>query len=211
MAWRKEIRGMPVVSVGEGKDLGRVDALLVDPDEARVRWLRLGKGGFFGETRVIAVGAIEAIGENAITVDSEASATRIEEVAEAQELARDKRRLVGNRVLTEKGRLLGEIHDYELDEDTFRIIQYEIGKGDLLGAQPRYIAAERVRTIGPDAVLVEASTEEDLVRKTDEHETDNEIEAPDEAAVGWSLRSEDAGEPADDEEAGSGGGRNWFT
>jgi uncharacterized protein YrrD len=206
VAWRKEIRGMPVVSVGEGKELGRVDTLLVDPDEASVRWLRLGKGGFFGETRVIAVRAIEAIGENAITVDSEASATRIEEVAEAQELVRDKRRLVGNRVLTEKGRLLGEIHDFELDEDTFRILQYEVGKGDLLGAQPHYIAAERVLTIGPDAVLVEAGVEEDLAQ-----DVDDEVDAPDEPAKGWTLRSEDAGEPAADADAGSGGGKNWFT
>lgn len=210
MAWRKQIRGMPVVSLGEGKELGRVDALLVDPDEARVRWLRLGKGGFFGETRVISVQAIEAIGENAITVDSEASATRIEEVAEAQELARDKRRLVGNRVLTEKGRLLGEIQDFELDEDTFRIVQYEIGKGDLLGTQPHYIPAERVRTIGPDAVLVEAGVEDDLARDADTPNAGDDVEAPDKPAMGWPLRSETADEPADDEQAASGGGQNWF-
>jgi uncharacterized protein YrrD len=210
VAWQKEIRGMPVVSVGEGKELGRVDALLVDPDEARVRWLRLAKGGFFGETRVIAMRAIEAIGENAITVDSEASAVRIDEVAEAQEMARDKRRLIGNRVLTDKGRLLGEIHDYELDEDTFHIIQYEIGKGDLLGSQAYYIAAERILTIGPDAVLVESGAEEDLPRAAEEPVARDEVEAPDEAAPGWALRSDTADEPADDETPG-GGGQSRFT
>lgn len=163
MAWWKEIKGIPVVSVAEGKELGKVDTLLVDVDAGTVRWLRLGKGGFFGETRVISVDAIQAIGENAITVDSETSAVRIEEVTEAEELSRDKRRMIGNRMLTNEGRLLGEIRDYEIDDDTFQITCYEIGKSDLLGTRSRHAAADYVLTIGPDAVLVDAAIEGELL------------------------------------------------
>lgn len=163
MTWWKEIKGMPVVSVAEGKELGKVDTLLIDPDDGSIRWVQLAKGGFFGETRVISVHAVQAIGENAITVDSEASAMRIDEVPDAQELAREKRRVLGNRILTNKGRLLGEIRDYEIDAETFRITRYEIGKSDLLGARSRYVAADHVLTIGPDAVLVDAAVESELL------------------------------------------------
>ncbi len=177
MAWWKEIRGMPVVSVAEGKELGKVDALLVDVDAGKVRWLQLGKGGFFGETRVIPVDAVQAIGENAITVDSETSAVRIDEVAEAQEMSRDKRRIVGNRVLTNKGRLLGEIRDYEVDDETFQITRYEVGKGDLLGTRSQTAIAGYVLTIGPDAVLVDAAIESEwLAAEMAEPEEGEEIE-----------------------------------
>ncbi|MFQ5859012.1 MAG: PRC-barrel domain-containing protein [Anaerolineae bacterium] len=159
MAWLKEIRGMPVVSVAEGKELGKVDSLLVDVGAGTVRWLQLGKSRFFGETRVISVDEIQAIGENAITVESETAAVRIDRVTEAQELSREKRRIIGTRVLTNKGRMLGEIRDYEIDVDTFQITRYEIGKGDLLGARSRVATADYVLTIGPDAVLVDAAIE----------------------------------------------------
>lgn len=178
MAWLKQVRGLPAVSVAEGKDVGKIDALLVDTDDRVVRWLRLGKAGFFGETRVISVDAVQAVGENAITIDSEASAVRIEEVAEAQDLAQDRRRIVGNRMLTDKGRLLGEIRDYEIDEETFEIVRYEIGKGDLIGTQARRVPADYVLTIGPDAVLVDASIEDDLLAEEAERATPWEPEEP---------------------------------
>lgn len=191
MAWQRGIRGMPAVSVAEGKELGKVDALLVDMDTGAVRWLRLGKGGFFGETRVISTDAVQAIGENAVTVDSEASAVRIQEVAEAQELSRDKRRIIGNRVLTNKGRLLGEIQDYEIDVDTFQITHYRIGKSDLLATRSRDVSADYVLTIGPDAVLVDAAIEEELI-----------IEEPEEpqALPPESLEEEEAKEARSGEE-----------
>ena len=176
MAWWKEIKGMPVVSVAEGKELGKVEALLVDPEAGEARWLRLGKGGFFGENRVISTDAVQAIGENAVTVDSETSAVPIDEVAEAQELSRDKRRILGNRVLTNRGRLLGEIRDYEIDDETFQITRYEIGKGDLLGTRSRQASAGFVLTIGPDAVLVDAAIEGELAAEGAEPaETPEEI------------------------------------
>jgi len=178
MAWWKEIRGMPVVSVAEGKEVGKVDALLVDPEAGEVRWLRLGKGGFFGENRVISTDAVQAIGENAITIDSETSAVLIDEVAEAQELSRDKRRILGNRVLTNRGRLLGEIRDYEIDDETFEITRYEIGKGDLLGSRSQQATANYVLTIGPDAVLVDAAMERELV--AGEREEPEGLEEPEE-------------------------------
>ncbi len=168
MAWLRDIQGMPVLSVAEGKELGKVDALLFDIEDRVIRWLQLGKAGFFGETRVISVDAVQAIGENAITVDSESSAVPIEDIAEAQELARDKRRIVGNRMLTDRGRLLGEIRNYEIDEETFEITQYEIGKGDLIGTRPQVVPADYVLTIGPDAVLVEAEIEDELLEKVEE-------------------------------------------
>jgi uncharacterized protein YrrD len=163
MTWWKEIRGLSVVSLAEGKELGKIDALLVDVDITTVRWLQLRKGGVFGRTRVISVDAVQAVGENAITVDSETSAVLRRESSEAQKLAQDKRRIIGNRVLTNKGRLLGEIRDYEIDVETFKITRYEIGKGDLLGTRTQPVAADYVLTIGPDAVLVEAAIESELL------------------------------------------------
>ncbi len=199
MAWLRKIRGMPAVSVAEGKEVGKVDAVLVDVDAGAARWLRLGKVGFFGGTRVISVDAIQAIGENAITVDSETSAVPIDDVAEAQELSQDKRRIVDNRMLTNKGRLLGEIRDYELDDETYEIVRYEIGKADLLGAQAQRVPADYVLTIGPDAVLVDAAIEDEIsLEVPEEPEEPEETWEPEEPAEegAWEPEEQEAPEEA---------------
>lgn len=162
MAWWKQLKGMPVVSVAEGRELGKVETLLVDVETGTVKWVQLARRSFLGKRRIVSMAVVGAIVENAITVDSEESVRRLEEVPEARELSRDRRRIIGNRVLTNKGRLLGQIRDYEFDEDTFQIVRYEIGKGDLLGTRSRLAYAEHVLTIGPDAVLVDAAIESDL-------------------------------------------------
>lgn len=67
----EDIRGRNVVD-SAGEDIGDVKDLLIDEDEAKVRFLQVGSGGFLGigdETFLIPVDAITHIDDNAVRVN----------------------------------------------------------------------------------------------------------------------------------------------
>lgn len=67
----EDIRGHSVVD-SSGEDIGDVKDLLIDEDEAKVRFLQVGSGGFLGlgeETFLIPVDAITHIDNNTVRVN----------------------------------------------------------------------------------------------------------------------------------------------
>lgn len=68
-----DIRGRFVVD-RSGDDIGKVDALLIDDQESKVRFLRVASGGFLGigeKTFLIPVDAVTRITEETVTIDQE--------------------------------------------------------------------------------------------------------------------------------------------
>src|SRR5512134_2389145 len=75
MASYNKVKGLSIITLQEGKKIGVVDDLLVDPDRGRVRWLRVqGQDTrlFGGQSRWVPIEAVHAVGDNAVTIDSEA-------------------------------------------------------------------------------------------------------------------------------------------
>ena len=71
------MKGLPVVTVAEGKRVGKIDDLVVDPDLKTVSWLRLHDGGvgmLGGERLWVSAAAVHGIGEHAVTINTEADA-----------------------------------------------------------------------------------------------------------------------------------------
>ena len=67
----EDIRGRKVLDQ-TGEEIGDVGALMIDRDEARVRFIRVAAGGFLGigeKTFLVPVDAITAITDDHITVD----------------------------------------------------------------------------------------------------------------------------------------------
>lgn len=70
---RADIRGLTVVD-SAGEDIGTVEDLLVDDEEERVRFLRVGAGGFLGigrEHLLVPVEAVVDIADERVTVSRE--------------------------------------------------------------------------------------------------------------------------------------------
>ncbi|MGI8485269.1 MAG: PRC-barrel domain-containing protein, partial [Thermomicrobiales bacterium] len=67
----EDIRGRKVVDKN-GDDIGDVDALMIDTDEAKVRFIQIGAGGFLGigeKHFLIPVDAITSINDDTVHVD----------------------------------------------------------------------------------------------------------------------------------------------
>lgn len=148
----EDLLGMPLVSVAEGRQVGKLKGLEIDMRDGRVAYLR-----FEGEGRaggVVPWGAVRSVGADAITIESLSAVLDAVPHADLPNLTAQ----VGDRpVVTESGTRIGTITGYDLDELTGRIADYRLPNGGLLGrltgSEVRFGHADIV-SFGRDAIVV---------------------------------------------------------
>ena len=147
----RELKGMPVLTLQEGERLGQVRELILDPATRQVVALVLDQRTSGKEEQVVATANVRNVGTTAITVEDRSSLVPLNRIPRFQELARARKPVQGKMVMSESGTRLGQVDDMEVDVETFQIVSLVL-KG-LLGRR-RVISADRVRTIGADAIVV---------------------------------------------------------
>lgn len=153
------VKGLPVITMAEGKQIGKVDDLVVDPERKAVSWLRLHSGGMLsGERLWVSTEAVHGVGENAVTIDAEADARTPADAPEALALVKAKREVIGNKVMTENGERLGEVRDYEFDPETFALTSLSVPPGMNVVGEILTIAGDKVLAIGEDVLVVAADS-----------------------------------------------------
>ena len=158
MARYEFVKGLPVIAMAEGKQVGKVDDLVIDPDRKAVSWLRLHSGGLLGGERLwVSVAAVHGVGEDAVTINAEADAHAPADAPEALALVKAKRGVIGNKVITENGERLGEVRDYEFNPETFALISLSVPPGMNVIGEILTIPGDKVLTIGEDVVVVAAA------------------------------------------------------
>ena len=76
MARYEFMKGLPVITMAEGKQIGKIDDLIVEPERKAVSWLRLHSGGMLGGERLwVSTEAVHGIGADAVTINAEADAS----------------------------------------------------------------------------------------------------------------------------------------
>ena len=155
MARYEFVKGLPVITMAEGKQIGKVDDLVVDPERKAVSWLRLHSGGMLGGERLwVSTDAVHGVGEHAVTINAEADARAPADAPEALALVKAKREIIGNKVMTENGERVGEVRDYEFNPDTFALTSLSIPPSMGLAGDTLMIAGDKVLTIGEDVIVV---------------------------------------------------------
>jgi uncharacterized protein YrrD len=153
MRKRKDLEGLAVVDLAGGKKLGTLRDLVVSPDNGRVVALTMGGGFLGGDESYVTAADVRAVGPDAVTVESEHVARAASEMPEELRAAQEaSRALHGKKVVTENGAFLGTVSDYLIDESAMRVTGLTIGGGLLSGEDA--IAADRIVSLGPDAVIV---------------------------------------------------------
>ena len=157
MARYEFMKGLPVITMAEGKQVGKVDDLIIDPERKAVSWLRLHSGGMLGGERLwVSTEAVHGVGENAVTINAEADARAPADAPEALALVKAKRGIIGNKVITENGEHLGVVRDYEFDPDTFALTSLSVPPGMNVVGEILMIPGNKVLTIGEDTIVVAA-------------------------------------------------------
>ncbi|MHB1419327.1 MAG: PRC-barrel domain-containing protein [Bacillota bacterium] len=161
----KKLLTMPVISLEDGQNLGRVRGLVIDTQNLEIAALTIHQRGWFSETRVIPFDRVRNVGEHAITVDKSSSIERASQLPQIAGLIKQSIPLVGARVITEDGTVLGTVEEF-IFEPTGKIHSLEISGSFLenLVKGRASLACSVVSTVGKEAVIVHAGVKEQLIR-----------------------------------------------
>ena len=121
--------GLPVISIKEGKEVGRVIDLLVAPKGLKLEFLLVGRQSKYIDLRLLAFSQVVGLGQYAVTVETEAQLQQIEAVPAVRDCLEASVDIMDKMVLTRSGNLEGLIADLFFDE-TDKVIQ-KIAEGKL--------------------------------------------------------------------------------
>jgi uncharacterized protein YrrD len=156
----REIIGLTVVSIQEGKELGTVNHLVIDAANGAVAALLIDDGKWYLGARVLPFSTINALGENAVTINSEADIQSVTPNSVFDNLLIQNSNVVGTLALTRGGNVNGTVAEIIIDADG-KIIECLIDDAE----EVRSISAQRVITYGKDVLIISADSELPPVRR----------------------------------------------
>lgn len=168
MMQSSEIKGLAVFSIADGKEIGRVRDLLINAEKKAVDYLVVDIPNWYFGSYVIPFHQAEGIGSDAVMVATESIVKKLNEEQAGIKLVEKGINLIGNRVLTQKGRIIGKISEYHINEDTGQITGCELV--DINNSPKGVIPAQVALTFGKDALIVKNEVESLLLANISDYE-----------------------------------------
>lgn len=157
-----EITGLTVISIADGRETGRVKDLVINAQQGTVECLIIDRENTYLELKVIPFAAVEGIGEDAVTIANEDAILNATEVPGLEELLRQNIRIKGTRVMTRKGKMMGSVSEYFVDEESGKIIACEFTPVNGNG-ENKIIPASAIVTFGKDVLVVAENVENEIL------------------------------------------------
>lgn len=164
----KKLLTLPVISLSDGEELGKVQGVVIDPERISLAAFILDyRKGFLKEPRVIPFEQITSFGDYAITIKDSSACERASQLPHLGSLFRRPPRLLGAKVLTEDGNLLGSVDEFTFDPVSGKIDGIELTNSFLnsLVHGKTMLAGNAILTIGKNAIIVKAGTQGSPVKE----------------------------------------------
>ncbi len=171
----QEIIGLPVISISGGVEIGRVKGIIINADKGSADYIIVDSGMQSLNTMIIDAGDITGIGEYALTIEDEDDIKNINQVPEAVELLNKNVKIIGTKVITKKGRLIGRVSEFYVDEDNcckITAVEYSSSKDS---EKTLTVPRDSVITFGKDISIVEDTIEDELNEKESQPISENYI------------------------------------
>lgn len=156
----REIIGLTVVSIQEGKELGVVKQLVIDAATGSIAALLIDDGKWYLGAKALPFSAINGLGEYAVTITSESDIIAITPTSTIGKLIAQDVTVVGSTVLTHNGNISGVVSEILIDLDG-QISECLIDESDELHS----VLKERVITFGKDVLIIADGNEALPVRR----------------------------------------------
>jgi uncharacterized protein YrrD len=150
----REIIGLPIISISDGNEIGNVKNLIINAESRTVNYIVVDSGVHLLGAKVIQSDRILGIGEYALTVEDENTISIISKVPSAIELLERNIIVKGTKMLTEKGKIVGEVTEIYFDEDDdckIKGIEYRPMKGQ---PSAKFLPDKCVITYGKNLVVI---------------------------------------------------------
>ncbi|MEH2164216.1 MAG: PRC-barrel domain-containing protein [Nostoc sp.] len=149
-----------VVTYDNGKKIERIIDLIFDQKHNQLLGFLVEEKGLFRDAKVIPLEEVQAIGLDAIVVNSKKSVVKAHRVPAIKEILHQNMILKGTRILTTEGLDLGGLVDLFFDEHSGLVEGYEVSGGVFADAYSgrSFVPAPETLTIGYDVAFVPPQT-----------------------------------------------------
>ncbi|MDA8443425.1 MAG: PRC-barrel domain-containing protein [Peptococcaceae bacterium] len=152
MKTTQEIMGLRIISIADGTELGMVKDIVLNSTSGTLDYVIASQVSDYLGARIIAFQDVLGVGEFAMTVPNLEVVQDVAHNSAAQELIKLNVRVIGSKVLTKKGQLIGEVKELLIDEESSKISGcfFENTNGDRL-----QVTASSVITYGKDLLIID--------------------------------------------------------
>ena len=152
----KQVKGLSVISIADGKKLGSVNHIFIDTAQKQVVGFSVAAAhGLLSsnadEGMVVDAKDVHSLGPDALTL-TDAAAARGDATNSSYGGLMDAEQLTKRKVLTEGGTMVGDVASVEFDPMTYRLTGIEVSPGFF--KSNRMIPVEQVTNIGEELVVV---------------------------------------------------------
>jgi uncharacterized protein YrrD len=155
-----ELRNLPIVSIAEGEEVGAVKDCIIDPALKAIVAIVIEDPLWYEGAKIISFSLIHSIGDFAITTENASSVVSLTSMPELAELIKKQIHIVGAKIITRGGRLVGFVKEYSLDDRTGEILGLELSNdSDIASPDRNIIPCSSVVTIGRDVIIVNEDIE----------------------------------------------------
>ncbi|TRZ37408.1 photosystem reaction center subunit H [Niallia circulans] len=146
-----QIKGLPIISISNGQQEGKVHSLIVNPEKGSVDFLTIEQEEWQESVDAIPFKKVVGVGEYAVTIESAHAIMDLNEIPIASELVNKQITIIGANVITRKGELIGKVTEFLVDDDNggeIKALLADVKNEEVL------IEAELVLTYGKDIIVV---------------------------------------------------------
>ena len=155
MKTSQQVIGLPVISITDGNEIGRVKRLMINPAKGAVDFFVIDSAMQTLAGGVVPVEKVLGIGSDALTILEAADVSDIARIPAAIDLLQKNVTVLGTRIMTRKGTLQGVAGDIHVDEDNLcGIVGVEFVPGNASQASG-IIPRTSVITFGQKLIVVE--------------------------------------------------------
>lgn len=149
----KEIKGLRIISIADGTQIGVVKDLILNPQMGSLDFFVIDQPTDYFGAKVIPFKDIVGLGEFAVTIPNPQVIQDVSQNLAAQELLKQDVAVIGTKVLTKKGSLIGEVQEYLVDEADGKISAC-IFSG--LEGNSEEVSAQQIITLGKELLIVDS-------------------------------------------------------
>lgn len=148
----KEIIGLKIISINEGKNISKVKDIIINGHDGSLAFFVIDQPSDYFGARLIAFADIHGLGDYALIINESSVIQDVAHNTLAVELLQKDIRIIGAQLLTTQGRLIGEIDEIVIDEATGKISTLEVT--NLRGESSQY-NCDTVITYGREIILMD--------------------------------------------------------
>ncbi|MDU2066388.1 MAG: PRC-barrel domain-containing protein [Sporomusaceae bacterium] len=148
-----EIIGLPVISIDEGRELGVVKDLVINPTAKEVTALLIEDVKWFMGAKTFPFSQISGIGQYAVTIEKGDSVSSILDSPELLELLNIDVKIIGSKILTKTGQIQGKVVDIIVDE-AGKIVTCDV---EDMNGNMTTISSAQVVTFGKEVTITDGT------------------------------------------------------